>query len=321
MGNEPTTLEFSTSTPRGAVFDEWAALMNETYFPLTLEPIEEAPTFGRVTSSALPGVPGFSLTTLAGRNQHFRRTKTHVAAGLEEYLLVSIQISGHARLTQRGRSVTLLPGQMTILDTSLPSVWDCGAAFEQVLVQVPTRYLRDQPGLEQIRIPAATAIEPDSPPGVVATYFRELARIRLHAPAEADLLAGAALGLLGSAVLLAAGDKPVDTPADALSREHVTVFLREHYTDPDLSAAEVAAACHISRRTLFRLFDGPGASLNDTLRGLRVRHAERLLTSPRTRPLAAVAFESGFASERHFYRVFQQETGMTPRDYRNTHIR
>lgn len=53
---------------------------------------------------------------------------------------------------------------------------------------------------------------------------------------------------------------------------------------------------------------------------MRVRHAKMLLTRDRSLPPAAVGFAAGFASERHFFRVFQQETGMTPGDYRHTYI-
>ncbi|MFD3705056.1 helix-turn-helix domain-containing protein [Nocardia sp. NPDC058658] len=316
MANEPTTLEFSAPSPRSAEFEQWAALMEQTYFPLTLAPITEAPTFGRVTSGMLPGAPDCSFTALAGGNQEFRRTKADVARASEEYLLASIQVSGQARLTQDGRSVLLQPGDMTFTDTSMPSLWNDSMAYEQVLVRVPMRVLREQPGLGRIRIPTATAIAPESPAGVVANYFRDLARIRESSPDQADILAGSALDLLGSAVLLASGAEPVDTPADALSREHVLVYLRKRCTDPELTVDEIAGACHISRRTLFRLFDGSGDTLNTTLRRLRVRHALKMLARNNTQSPAIVAFASGFASERQFYRVFRQETGMTPRAYR-----
>ncbi|MEU4598280.1 AraC family transcriptional regulator [Nocardia sp. NPDC023988] len=206
MVNGPTTIEFSTPESRGEEVDRWAALMEQTYFPLAFGPIRDAPVYGKVTSGALPGAADFSLTVLAGHNHQYLRTKTHVARAAEEYVLVSIQVAGEARLTQSGRSVLLEPGQMTILDGSLPSLWDEAVAFEQVLVQIPVGTLRERPGLSAVPIPAAVAIEPDSPAGVVATH-----------------------------------------PA---------------------------------------------------------------------RSCAAIAFESGFASERHFYRVFARETGMTPGEYR-----
>ncbi|MFC4124763.1 hypothetical protein [Nocardia rhizosphaerae] len=74
------------------------------------------------------------------------------------------------------------------------------------------------------------------------------------------------LDLFGSAVLLAAGARPVDTPAETLGREQVLAFLRDHCTNPELTIDDVARACLLSRRSLFRLFDGPGDSLGTTLR-------------------------------------------------------
>ncbi|KAF0848312.1 AraC family transcriptional regulator [Nocardia caishijiensis] len=316
MVNGPAMVEFSTPYARGAEVDQWAALMEQTYFPLAFTPICDGPVFGKVSSGALPGATDFSLTVLTGRNHRYLRTKTHVARAAEEYLLVSIQVAGEARLTQSDRSVLLKPGQMTILDASLPSLWDDAVAYKQVLVRIPAGTLRQRPGLSGVSIPAAVAIESDSPAGVVATYFRDLARIRERAPAQAEVLAASALDLLASAVLLTAGIVPVDINSDALSRERVMTFLRHNHTVSDLTAGDIAAACHISRRTLFRLFGGPGRTLNATLRGLRLDHAKRLLLAHPSRSCAAIAFESGFASERTFYRVFAQETGLTPGEYR-----
>ncbi|MET9210826.1 MULTISPECIES: helix-turn-helix domain-containing protein [unclassified Nocardia] len=320
MAIEPMTAEFASATPHSDAFGQWEALMQQTFVPLAVHPYADRPFYGRVVTRALAGAPDCHLTTLTGRNHEFRRDTGHIARSGEQYLLVGIQTEGRARLDQDGRSALILPGQMTFFDTSRPYRWTEGERFEQVNVQVPIRLLRELPGLGQLAMPTAVTLPATGAAGVVAAFFRDLARLQQDAPDQADLLARGAVDLFGSAVLLAAGTAPVDTPGAALHREHVLAFLRENYTDADLTADEIAAACHISRRTLFRLFDGPGESLHTTLRRLRIRHAEKLIACERFHAPAAVAFASGFASERHFYRVFQQETGMTPREYRRTHL-
>ncbi|MFE1593192.1 helix-turn-helix domain-containing protein [Nocardia sp. NPDC058705] len=318
------TYEFSSPTPRSAARDEWEALMSQTYVPLAVDTHPEAPFYGRVTTGSLTGPDDFSLTALAGSNQAFRRSKGHVARSSDGYLLASIHTKGGACLHQHGRSAPVSGGDMVFYDTTVPYHWTNGSGdwsdsrdFEQVVVQVPISLLRDQPGLEQLELPTAVTVPADSAAGVVAGFFRKLARFQHEAPAEAEVLAGSALGLIGSAVLLAAGERPTDSPAEALSREHVMVYLRKRFIDPELSVDEVAAACHISRRTLFRIFDG-GESFNASLRKLRVRHAQSLLISSNSHPSGAIAFGSGFASERHFYRAFHRETGMTPGEYRQS---
>ncbi|MFF2087741.1 helix-turn-helix domain-containing protein [Nocardia sp. NPDC058176] len=320
MANEPMTLELSSATGRSEACEQWEDRMVQTYVPLSVDIDAEQAFYGRVTTSSLAGTEDFRLTVLAGRNQEFRRSKSHIARSDEHYLLAGIQTQGRARLHQDGRSALILPGEMTFFDTSRPYNWTEGASFGMVLVQVPIRLLREQPGLEQVEFPTAITVPAASAAGVVAGFFRNLARIRDVSPEQADVLSGSALDLIGSAVTLAAGDRPVDVPADTLNRERVLAFLRDHYTDPELTVDEVAHACHISRRTLFRIFDGTGETLNTTLRRMRVRHAKILLSRDRSNLPAAVAFDSGFASERNFYRVFHEETGMTPGEYRQAHL-
>ncbi|WP_156910257.1 helix-turn-helix domain-containing protein [Nocardia mangyaensis] len=320
MAVELTTLELSSKTGRGEACQRWEAEMVQTYVPLAVDIDPELPFFGRVVTGSLADTADFRMTALEGRNQEFRRSKSHIARSDEQYLLASIQTKGRARLNQDGRSALILPGEMTFFDTSRPYRWSEGASFEQVVVQVPIRLLREQPGLGQGEFPTAITIPAASAAGVVAGFFRNLARIRAVSPDQAEVLSAGALDLFGSAVSLAAGDRPIDVPADAFNREHVLAFLRDHYTDPDLTVDEVAHACYISRRSLFRIFDGTSESLNTTLRRMRVRHAKILLARDRSRLPAAVAFDSGFASERNFYRVFHEETGMTPGEYRQAHL-
>lgn len=323
MSIEPITFEYSSATPRGGAREEWEALLSQNYAPVACDAHPELPFYGRVTASSLSGHHDFTLATMAGSYQTFRHSRTHVARS-EAYLLVSIHIEGDLVMHQGGRSAQITAGDMVFFDTSAPyhwtngsDHWTGGSGFEQVVVQVPMDLLRAQPGLRQLAMPTAVTVPGAGAAGVVARFFRDLAAIQRKDPAHAAVLGDNALGLIASAVLLTAGERPVDTPADTLRREHVMTFLRDNYTDPDLTADDIAAACHISRRTLFRLFAGPGESLNTTLRTLRLRHATRLLTNNHHLPTAAVAFASGFSSERHFYRVFHHETGTTPGEYRH----
>ncbi|MFF2087740.1 helix-turn-helix domain-containing protein [Nocardia sp. NPDC058176] len=320
MAHALTTWAFPSATPGSEAFEEWEARMQQSYFPLAVMPHHDAAVSGRLTFGSLPGPVGLGLTDIYVANQEIRRSKGHVAAADDEYLLVSMQTVGRARLDQNGRSVLLAPGEMTFLDSSRPSCWTVEGECEQVLVQVPIRRLRELPGLGRLRMPTAIAMPADSAAAVVSNFFHGLSRVRRESPEQADILAHNALDLLASAVLLAAGERPVDTSADALRREQVITHLRRRCADPDLTFDEVARACHISRRTLFRIFGGTGESLNTTLRRMRVRRAKDLLARDHARPPTAVAFDSGFATERNFYRAFHQETGMTPGEYRQTHL-
>ncbi|MED4954004.1 response regulator [Paenibacillus macerans] len=53
------------------------------------------------------------------------------------------------------------------------------------------------------------------------------------------------------------------------------------------------------------------------LRGFRINKGKKLLRELPNLPLEQVAKAIGFRSQAHFYKVFKQESGVTPGDYRN----
>ncbi|MFE3545523.1 helix-turn-helix transcriptional regulator [Nocardia sp. NPDC059177] len=206
---------------------------------------------------------------------------------------------------------------MVFYDTTRPYDWDLTAAdWAQVVVRVPMTVVEEQFGTDRAQLPTAVRVAADSAGGVVAGFFRDLARIQADAPGQAAVLAGSAVDLLSSAVRLAVGELPVGPPAQALSREQVLTFMRRRCADPGLTVDEIARACLVSRRTLYRLFDDVGESLSTVLRRMRVDGARALLTRDPSRSASSIAQSSGFASERHFFRAFRLEMGMTPGEYR-----
>ena len=91
-------------------------------------------------------------------------------------------------------------------------------------------------------------------------------------------------------------------------------FLRRNLADPGLDADAVAAACHVSRRTLYRILGQEGVAA--LLRRMRIERAQAMLLREPGRPVASVGFACGFDSESGFHRAFRTATGMSPGDYR-----
>lgn len=95
-------------------------------------------------------------------------------------------------------------------------------------------------------------------------------------------------------------------------------FIEAHLGDPHLDPDAVAAALHVSRRTLYQSFaaDGPGVAA--TIREHRLRRADALLRDPhqRHRPISEIAAEVGLPDGAHFSRLFRATYGLTPREVR-----
>jgi AraC-like DNA-binding protein len=78
-----------------------------------------------------------------------------------------------------------------------------------------------------------------------------------------------------------------------------------------VNADTVAAALHVSVRTLHRQLQGEGASLQALKDEARRAHAIELLARTR-RPVKQIAQAVGFGSEKSFARAFRQWTGESP---------
>ena len=100
---------------------------------------------------------------------------------------------------------------------------------------------------------------------------------------------------------------------DVFIRSRVLEQMRHDLSDPKWTVERLAIRCHMSLRTLYRLFPERGVAA--VMRTMRLNEAKRLLRKDLGVPLAALAHRCGFASESGFIRAFRSTTGMTPLDY------
>jgi len=92
------------------------------------------------------------------------------------------------------------------------------------------------------------------------------------------------------------------------------------YLEPDLSLKSLAERVGISPHHLSQVLnDKLQKSFYDYVNEQRVEHAKRALSSEPERPIADIAFESGYNSKNSFYNSFKRYAGMIPSEYRRTH--
>jgi AraC-like DNA-binding protein len=95
------------------------------------------------------------------------------------------------------------------------------------------------------------------------------------------------------------------------------VYLHEHYMEP-VSLEEAARHVNLSKEYLARCFrQEMGITLVTYLNRYRVNQAKALLEKGEL-SLTEIALETGFSSSAYFSRVFRQEVGMSPRDYKRS---
>ena len=92
-------------------------------------------------------------------------------------------------------------------------------------------------------------------------------------------------------------------------------YLDQHLTD-DKALESVCRQFGLSRKTLDRLLKGmTGFTAKEMMETLRVEHAKTLLKNTE-KNMNYVLDSCGFGSEKTFYRVFHQKTGLTPNEFR-----
>jgi AraC-like DNA-binding protein len=98
----------------------------------------------------------------------------------------------------------------------------------------------------------------------------------------------------------------------------VLSYVRTHLRDADLSHARVAAAHHMSPRTLNRLFEAEERTVSEAIPSMRLEAVRCELEDPRWRrsPVMVVAAHWGFRDQGHFTRAFKKEFGTAPGAYR-----
>lgn len=303
----------SSDTSAREAFEQWEAIVADAVVPTTIEPLVQGYWHGKVSTTQFDRS---SFTLMCASAQRVVRTKRQVEQAGADFLLVNIVVEGSNWTEQNGKLAASEAGSISFFDSARPIESRTTENSVSAIVRAPMHLVLEHAGLVRDELPIATAMPTTGALGVVAGFFRGLAELPPEQTREAaTVLESEIAGMLSSAVLLATG-RTSPAPSESLyNRRQVVAYLRKRYTDPELTVDEVAHACLVSRRTLYRLcegFGGPAA----LVRRMRVEHARRLLRSDPTRPLSAIAAASGFATDRHFYRAFREETGFTPGQFR-----
>lgn len=118
-----------------------------------------------------------------------------------------------------------------------------------------------------------------------------------------------------AAPILEVGAAPYDKADNRVKQ--MLIYIHEHYAEK-ISVAELAAAAFISQRECFRAFsDCLHTTPVQYLQSYRLREAcHRLAKSSET--MTAIAYACGLGSGSYFGRVFQEQIGCTPMEYRRT---
>lgn len=110
-------------------------------------------------------------------------------------------------------------------------------------------------------------------------------------------------------------DQLAARPADSPLKTALLRRLTEALSDGMPAAAVIAREMGMSERTLFRRLAAEGLTFRDVVREAQTRLAQELLTRS-DRPIAEIAFLTGFSEQSTFSRAFKRWVGEAPARYR-----
>ncbi|MEO0896438.1 MAG: ATP-binding protein [Bacteroidota bacterium] len=115
---------------------------------------------------------------------------------------------------------------------------------------------------------------------------------------------------------LEASDDPVVEMEDAFVAKVRTTIL-EHIDDSNYRGEALCVDLGLSRSNLYRKIKAlTGKSIAHFIRGVRLDYAKELLRSKEGIQIAEVAYVSGFNDPAYFNRVFKEEIGVSPGEWR-----
>ncbi|MEV8569362.1 helix-turn-helix domain-containing protein [Streptomyces sp. NPDC051322] len=307
--------------------DAWREITASALIPNEFS-IDRAAEFRASLRAADMGAAQVTAMTYASMRS--RRTARLIRRSDPEMYAVGLIVRGEQAIHQDQCEASLGAGDLVVYSTSHPyeTVVDArqGTAAS-VVVQIPRAVLP----LSSNRVDRMLAARMTGRKGsgrLLAGFLTHLTTDTAPCGAADGQRLGGVLIDLVTAWLAHHIDAAERIPAE--SRQHLQFleiqdFICRHLGDVELSPATVAAAHHISLRTLHRLFHqhAHGETVAAYIRRRRLSRARRDLTDPHLagRPVHATAARWGFPLPADFTRAFRTAYGTTPTEYRRGLLR
>ncbi len=291
---------------------DWQDLIRERFVALDIHPGAEPALHGRVS---MHSVGPLAVATVASVAQTFHRTSKLIDRHGEDCLQVGLMRAGEARLDQDGRSARVGPGSFVVYDTTRPFTWTMSGSWSMNVFT----WSRDDVPLDTKRLPALTArpIEAGASASIARAALTQLASIPDSVCGSEGVQLAARVAEL---VLTAVAHQAPATPglSTTMPLRDVLDLIELRLADPELTPAALARECHLSLRSLHRLFADEPRSLSRWIRFRRLERARAELVAFPDRPIAVVASRYHFSDATVFARAFRDEYGMSPSDFRHS---
>ncbi|EGH71510.1 AraC family transcriptional regulator [Pseudomonas syringae pv. aceris str. M302273] len=246
-------------------------------------------------------------------HRYWERTSQHVRQHPDEDLLAIYVATGSANMTQAGR--------LTVLGAGDIALYDAGKPFKHEFYSDSVFSMRIPRTLMFSRFPESESlmnvkIAENQPMSLLLGQMLEQA-CAISTSASDNAKARFASSFLDAM----SASLEIQTQQDLGSdRPHcystlfgkAVRFVEQQLDNCEISAEDIAAALHVSQRTLSRAFAKQNTTLMNYLWARRLESSHALLLEGRVQQVTQAAQQCGFSDLSHYCRAFKKRYGSSP---------
>jgi AraC-like DNA-binding protein len=306
--------------PRLARASYWNDLYARRFAQVTFNPVDRE-TFEAELRVGAVGPLG--IARVQSKPTDIERNRSHISRSEGRLFSFLLQARGSVTFSHYGHETRLEEGDFTLCDNAAPHRFNCSEGTELIILRTPPDVLRSYlPDPEQFcgqRLPANKGIT-----AAAANLTRKMWSLAESGMQEkfSLMVARNLLDIMATAYAMSFDSPLADSSAVSARKLQAKRYIEAHLREPDLTPCTVASALGISPRYLRMLFCGGNENASRYILRRRLEECAKQLSSAlwRGHTITEIAFSSGFNSAAHFTRVFRDEYGMTPTQFRTTHL-
>lgn len=304
----------------------WRGVLGDSFVPVDLVTLDRSRLSGSVSTSQFGDL---FVAQMSSSAQEIRRTHRHVDQQDRQLIHVAVATRGSGLLAQDDRTIRMVPGEIVIYETARPFEVRFDDRWDASVLTMP-RHLVPLAMAETSQLTARALGRHPHLGGIVGQTLADLSRHADELPeAVAERMLKNVADLALEVVRTEARGHPRDD-ADLLAEgpecdirrarliSSIKDFIEDRLSAPWLTPTSIAAAHHISVRSLHQLFSPTGTTVAAYVRHRRLSLCARMLRDPQHCDLSilAIAREAGFGDVSGFGRSFKAMYGVTPGVYR-----
>ncbi|MBT8765097.1 transcriptional regulator FeaR [Metapseudomonas boanensis] len=240
------------------------------------------------------------------------RTEREVAQSDGQHFYLALQLEGHAGMEQGGNGIALAPGDITLIDSTLPSNFVYSDNSRQLSLILPRDLVEKSLRFAGVR--CGQRIPASSPVAILANrLILESTHQQYLSLPESEAMLEAVVSLLRPAISSSEAELDVH---ERLFRK-TQRFIDENIRAEELSPETIAREVGVSVRGLYRMFSKKGLVVAQYIKNRRLDFcAESLRNGGGEQKLSALGYGWGFTDSSYFSTAFKARFGVSPSEYR-----